>query len=515
MFKIKFHSPLQGFWPAFWAIGFISVIYILAAITLLRSYSANIKFTEKELQGLQQFTSAADLYLDLHKTHNIEDIRQKIMALPHESTNNLWWPIQEKLQQQPLEFSAFTALLRQLIRDIGDQSNLILDPEIPSYYATTTLLNHVPLLVEHIAIYRQPPSHHLPDIPFHLENLTHAQKKISAYRPEYANQIAAATAHIKNILLQSTTLPHPVETFDKLINDIETITAATTTLLQGFLQERLVKQIQHYRTMVTIIMALYVMLVASIMLAFLNHVSKKEKGLAHERKKLITQLAEKNDDLEKFAHAAAHDLKEPVRTMRCFATLLKNEMAPALTDSTHEYIEIIENTAKRAEEMINDLLGYTRVSEEALAIESCDCATEFLAVLEDLKPLIDELNPTIHAALLPTIHTVPSMFRRVMLNLLDNAIKYRQLDRPLIIEINAALQAENWLFTVADNGIGIANEYKDSVFEPFRRLEPSLYQAGNGIGLTSCKKIIERLGGKIWLESNLNQGTTIYFLLPR
>ena len=200
--------------------------------------------------------------------------------------------------------------------------------------------------------------------------------------------------------------------------------------------------------------------------------------------------------------------------MRCFATLLKSESPDELTEATAEYVNVIENTAQRAEQMINDLLGYTQVSEEALAVESCDCNKEVAAVLQDLKPVIDAVNPEITIAVLPSVKTVPSMFRRVILNLIDNAVKYRKRDVLLTIHVRAEKQDGGWLFSVRDNGMGMANEHTETVFEPFRRLEPALYKEGNGIGLTSCKKIIERLGGRIWIASDLDQGTTIYFTLP-
>ena len=164
--------------------------------------------------------------------------------------------------------------------------------------------------------------------------------------------------------------------------------------------------------------------------------------------------------------------------------------------------------------MINDLLGYSQVGEEPLLPEPCDTAQELAAVLEDLKLLIDKARPEISQTGLPVLSTVPSMFRRLLANLIDNAIKYRKTESPLKIDIRAARQDNCWIFSVRDNGIGIAKEHTEYVFEPFKRLPPARTQEGQGIGLTSCRKIVERLGGRIWMTSHGPEGTTVSFSLP-
>lgn len=470
MFRLK----IQPLWPIILAIVVISAIYILAAITLLQSYSANIAFTQKELRGLDDYEQSAELYFS----------------------------------------SSNSASLKQHIRTIGDESNLILDPELSSYYAVDILFNHVPLLVEHVFIYSKNQAGSLQDLPYHLSNLDHSISMLSDQHCMKCPLLKQQTETIKDRLLAIKQHPLTHDKSQDLIVQIQKIAHSSSVILREKLDGRLRSQKDQYYKVLAIIAVLYVVLIALIGFALRNYVSKREVNLAKERQKLITQLAQKNDELEKFAHAAAHDLKEPVRTMRCFATLLKSESPDELTEATAEYVNVIENTAQRAEQMINDLLGYTQVSEEALAMERCDCNMQVAAVLQDLKPVIDAVKPEITIAALPSVQTVPSMFRRVILNLIDNALKYRKRDALLTINIHAEKQDECWLFSVRDNGIGLASEHKETVFEPFRRLEPALYKEGNGIGLTSCKKIIERLGGRIWIASDLDQGTTIYFTLP-
>jgi signal transduction histidine kinase len=469
-------------------LGFVAVlsaIYATGAYALLQPLRANVDFTSKEIHGLSDYERFSALYFELNASRTPED-----------------------------EAKATTDRnLRELIQGIGDKSNLILDPELSSYYAANLLFNDVLFYVENILARIGSTSPPPLDLPYHISTLEHSVEAICRSASDDCPKLKAQTADFERSLFSQDVTLRP-EQATALIGSVQNIAQTSIRILRHFLEEHLQEQVHRQRVMLAELAGLYVVLVFLIGFSSLNFVRKREFTLAKEAHKLADQLAQKNDELEKFAHAAAHDLKEPVRTMRCYATLLKSEEMDALKPSSAEYIGIIERAAKRAEQMINDLLDYSQVSEKPLALEACDSAKELHIVLEDLKPLIDKLRPDITMSELPVVWVVPSMFRRLMANLLDNAIKYRRLGSPPAIHIEAKKQNAFWVFSVRDNGIGIAKKHIKTVFEPFKRLNPSYRHDGQGIGLTSCKKIVERLGGKIWIVSDLDEGTTVYFSLP-
>ena len=493
----------------------LSAVYVLAAYALLRPQSASLTFTLKEIQGLDDYNRAAALYFDLNTTQNPQPVAAKTAIEAARRPATAWDKARARLEAHPHpSFAVVDQTLHNLIRDIGDESNLILDPEISSYYAADFLVNDVPLFVAHILARNGDDPDSRQDSLYHLDSLNHSIQSICQSNHEGCPHLQAlAAAFEKSFLPETSSRARPDEA-TALMKDIATIAQASSAILKSFLQERLQNKIGQRHLMLVSMVCLYVFLVFLSAFSLQNYASRREINLALETRKLASQLAQKNDELEKFAYAAAHDLKEPVRTMRCYATLLKSEALSDLKPSSAEYIGIIEGASKRAEQMINDLLGYTQVSEEPLLPESCDTAQELAAVLADLKLLIDKARPEITQSALPVLSTVPSMFRRVLANLIDNAIKYRKTETTLRIHIQAECQDDFWIFSVRDNGIGVAKEHTESAFEPFKRLPPALVQEGQGIGLTSCRKIVERLGGRIWMTSHGSEGTTASFSLP-
>ena len=481
MIKLKSQQALL----AFIVVVVLSATYALAAYAWLQPLQATMVFTSKEIQGLGDYERAAALYFKLNAglQHQEEEIRG-------------------------------ARVLRKRIRDIGDESNLILDPELSSYYAADLLLNDVPSFVEHVLARSNGGADSPQDWQYRFEILDHSVESICRDNSRGCVELEALIGDFRKSLLAPLSSRTSAEETEALIKTVEAIEHVTTGILRSFLKERLRQHRLQQYVMVAGIGCIYVFLVFLTGFSFLNFVRKREIKLARETQKLAVQLAHKNDELEKFAYAAAHDLKEPVRTMRCYATLLRSESTDNLPPPFLGYLDVIEGASKRAEQMISDLLGYTQVTEKTLVLESCDSAKELKTVLDDLKPLIEATKPDITFLALPVIYVVPSMFRRLISNLVDNAIKYRKPATPLAIHIQAERQGAFWLFLVRDNGIGMDQKYAETVFEPFRRLEPTLYTEGQGIGLTSCRKIVERLGGQIWLTSEPHKGTTVYFSLP-
>ena len=221
-----------------------------------------------------------------------------------------------------------------------------------------------------------------------------------------------------------------------------------------------------------------------------------------------------NVELDEFAYIASHDLKEPLRGIHNYASFIKEDHADQLDDEGMRYLDRIQHLAERMSDLIEHLLAYSRLGYAELAADRVDTAAVVDAVAEDLRPLLDsqnvELRRTGH---LPTIRGDAIRIRQIFQNLIANAVKYN--DKPARwVEVGCDDNRVPPLFYVRDNGIGIAPHHQDAVFQIFKRLhEQSKYGGGAGIGLTITRKIIERHGGRIWLESAPGKGATLYFTL--
>ena len=228
-------------------------------------------------------------------------------------------------------------------------------------------------------------------------------------------------------------------------------------------------------------------------------------------------LRRSNEDLEHFAFAVSHDLKSPIRTVNCFAELLLQKFGDSDEESA-ELSRTIQINARRAAELIEDLLAHARLGSPAdtAAVALGQLSQLEAAVRSALESLDGELRETgaeIVYGSLPSLAISETHLQQLLQNLIENAVKYRRPTVPLCIEISARKQASQWVIAVNDNGQGFEPEFADLIFQPFKRLHGPEYQ-GSGIGLATCRKIVERNGGKIWAESAPNSGSTFYFSLP-
>lgn len=228
--------------------------------------------------------------------------------------------------------------------------------------------------------------------------------------------------------------------------------------------------------------------------------------------KINEELANSNKELEKFAYVASHDLREPLRMVTSFTQLLAKRYSGKLDAEADRIISFAVDGATRMEELINDLLEYSRVGQQARAFKMTDCETVLDISLNNLHLLIEETDVKIIRTPLPQVLGDLRQLVQLFQNLIENAIAYRRHESPKI-EIGAEAQGEQWLFWVKDNGIGISPQYKEQIFQIFQRLHTTQEFPGTGIGLAICHKIVERHGGKIWVESELEQGATFYFTL--
>ena len=220
-----------------------------------------------------------------------------------------------------------------------------------------------------------------------------------------------------------------------------------------------------------------------------------------------------NSHLEQFAYVASHDLQEPLRTITNFVTMLEERQKGNLDKDSEKYMTYIVRASERMKALIKDLLMFSRVGKNHHT-ENIDCKEVVTEVLTDLDSIIKGTNAHIHIGFLPVIRASRIEIQQLFLNLLTNAIKYRKHDIAPLIDISATEHKEGWLFSLSDNGIGIDKEYYDRIFIIFQRLHNQDQYAGTGIGLATCKKIVELNGGRIWVESQPGIGSTFHFIFP-
>ena len=232
-----------------------------------------------------------------------------------------------------------------------------------------------------------------------------------------------------------------------------------------------------------------------------------------ERKKLEEALVAHTEELEQFAYVASHDLQEPLRMVSSFVQLLARRYQGALDKEADEFIDFAVDGAKRMQRLINDLLEYSQVGTQERSPEVTDCEDILAQVTTNLKSSIEETEATVTHDSLPTIMADPTQLSQLFQNLIGNAVKFCGERKPRV-HIGASDEDGEWVFSVRDNGIGIDKEHADRVFAIFQRLHGRGKYPGTGIGLAICKKIVERHGGRIWLDSEECRGSTFYFTIP-
>ena len=234
-----------------------------------------------------------------------------------------------------------------------------------------------------------------------------------------------------------------------------------------------------------------------------------------ERKKAEEDLRRSNAELQQFAYVASHDLQEPLRMVASFTQLLAQRYRGKLDKDADEFIGYAVDGAKRMQHLIEDLLAYSRVGTRAKEPRLCSTADLVRDAVRQLAIAVQENSAVVSYSNLPEIVGDDLQLTSVFQNLIGNAIKFHAPGIPPAIEISAARSGAEWIFSVKDNGIGIEPRHFERVFQVFQRLQTRESHSGNGIGLAICKKIVERHGGRIWLESEPGSGTTFYFALPR
>ena len=225
------------------------------------------------------------------------------------------------------------------------------------------------------------------------------------------------------------------------------------------------------------------------------------------------RLARSNADLQQFAYVASHDLQEPLRTIASFSELLRKRYGGKLDREANQFIEYVVSASTRISALIRDILTYSReLNPEDLPFANVDTNSVVACVLNDLQAAIEESGAEVAIGNLPFIQAEGAGLVQVFQNLISNAIKYRGSDSPKI-QVEAKDEGSEWVFSITDNGMGIAPAYRQTVFGLFKRLHRNEFP-GTGIGLALCKKIIERHGGRIWIEPARDAGSVFKFTIP-
>lgn len=246
--------------------------------------------------------------------------------------------------------------------------------------------------------------------------------------------------------------------------------------------------------------------------------SKVTRDLTERKKaeeaqfKFIQRLRRKNKELEQFAYVASHDLQEPLRTLSSYSELFEEQYRDQLDEEANTYLNFISEASERMRQLVKALLDYNRIgSKKTLA--TVDCNELVAEVVNDLSASILEAKAKVTVDKLPQILGYKTELRLLFQNLIANALKFRKKDRKTTVHIKGRKSKDGWQFSIRDNGIGIAGEYKEQIFVIFKRLHNRRDYEGTGIGLAHCQKIVDLHGGRIWVDSEPDQGSTFYFTI--
>ena len=224
--------------------------------------------------------------------------------------------------------------------------------------------------------------------------------------------------------------------------------------------------------------------------------------------------AHSNSELEQIASAASHDLQEPLRTVVGATQLLARDYRDKLDPDAAQWLDFASGAAKRMQLLLDALLAYARVGGQDTLFESVNCQIVYRAAVANLKKVIEESGAQLTNEPLPAVMGDSAQLIQLFQNLLTNAIRFTRQGHPPLIHVSAQRQRDEWQIAVRDQGIGIDPKYFGKLFVPFRRLHPRDQYPGTGIGLAICKKIVQRHGGRIWVESTLGEGSTFSFTIP-
>jgi PAS domain S-box-containing protein len=239
----------------------------------------------------------------------------------------------------------------------------------------------------------------------------------------------------------------------------------------------------------------------------------ERKAIEEEHAQRRRELERSNVELEQFAAIASHDMREPLRMVISYTELLAEHFEGTLDTRTEKFMGYVIEGAKRMQRLIDDLLAYSRLEARAQSLVPTRAENALRDVLQDMRPLIQESAAVITHDELPILLVDPVQLDQLFANVIGNAIKFRR-EEPPRVHVRADALNGMWRIAIEDNGIGLDKKFSQRIFQMFQRLHERNKYEGSGIGLAVAKKIVERHGGQIWVESNEGPGTTFYFTLP-
>jgi light-regulated signal transduction histidine kinase (bacteriophytochrome) len=257
-------------------------------------------------------------------------------------------------------------------------------------------------------------------------------------------------------------------------------------------------------------------------LAFHRDITKRRQSEEELKKKMdelrtlnkeLRLFSNANKELEQFAYVASHNLQEPLRTVSNYINLFEEDYSEQIDAKALKYLHVINDATKRMTTLLHSLLEFSRLGRN-MKLSAVDCNLLINDVVSDLDTMIVTSNASIIVGEMPTLNLNEPGIRQLFQNLITNAVKFRKKDTLPIIQIRSEKLIDKWKFSVSDNGIGIAPEYFQRIFEIFQRLHNNTEYEGNGIGLANCQRIVQLHGGEIWVESVLGEGTTFHFTIP-
>lgn len=542
----------------------LAAVFVLGGYFLLEDKNRLIEAAQKELKGVGLQHELYNLMLALENVRGgtapanagipyfIEMVQNNKAAIAASfetidtmDGNNLLPPLKWNSIKTaaPQSFEARTQQikdLKTLMRDVGDSSTLILDPEMASYYLMDITVNLIPEITEEIAVTRGSITKSLQEkTPLKLDiiqsrlmqlatlhdslsraaNIVQNTKTVGAVYGPNNPDFDAANSFYTELMQTVMRAPNTFTAQQFFEHSTQVITAysnafeASTDLLALHLKKRIKENKDGRVFTIFYLFFIYCFVVSIGYMALNNYVQKQEVLAARETAHILEKLEKTNNELEHFAYVASHDLKEPLRTIASFAKLLQQKYGLVFDETGKEYLNILMAASTRMQQMISALLDYARIDYELRKPESFDCAVELKRVLENLKQPIEQSGVQITTDPMPTITHHAAQFARLMQNLIGNAIKYHRENVTPLIHIGVEDVGYAWQFSVQDNGIGIDKDYHQKIFEPFKRLHTQQQFEGTGIGLAMCKKTVERMGGKLWLTSKPNEGSTFFFTL--
>ncbi|MEY3053275.1 MAG: hypothetical protein RLY31_3060 [Bacteroidota bacterium] len=274
-----------------------------------------------------------------------------------------------------------------------------------------------------------------------------------------------------------------------------------------------------------VVLAGIVLIFATGQLQIVQALLEKKEELSRQKEALDerTRMLEKtkkeliatNKELEQFAYAASHDLKEPLRMIGSYTQLIQRRINLPANDPSNEYMGFVMDGVLRMEKLLNDLLDYSRLGRRPESFREVDLNDTLLMVLGNLAKTMEETQAVVRSGELPVIRASATEMMQLFQNLISNAIKFRRPDFSPLVEVRHEENEEEHRLYVHDNGIGIAPEYHESVFNIFERLHSRFEYEGTGIGLATCKKIVTQLGGRIWVEAQHAPGTAFVLCFPK